>query len=79
MKAAELIRQYNLSMAIFAPGWTHEMLSKVAEQSVISQFLLRDDALWASLWPFLYTHPICDYFQTDFHIGLDFVGHFECF
>lgn len=32
-KAAEMIRRYGLSMAIFAPGWTHETL-EVSERSV---------------------------------------------
>ncbi|XP_066252935.1 uncharacterized protein ENGase [Euwallacea similis] len=71
-KAAQIIRKYNLSMAIFAPGWTHETMTKTDEKANFCTFLNRDDALWATLWPYLYTHPINDFFETDFHIGLDF-------
>ncbi|XP_050304273.1 cytosolic endo-beta-N-acetylglucosaminidase [Anthonomus grandis grandis] len=71
-KATQAVRKYNLSMAIFAPGWTHETMDK--ERTAVnsfSTFLNRDDTLWASLWPYLYTHPINEFFQTDFHLGLD--------
>ncbi|XP_066140269.1 cytosolic endo-beta-N-acetylglucosaminidase [Euwallacea fornicatus] len=71
-KAAQIIRKYNLSMAIFAPGWTHETMTKTAEEADLCTFLNRDDALWATLWPYLYTHPINNFFETDFHVGLDF-------
>ncbi|CAG9766938.1 unnamed protein product [Ceutorhynchus assimilis] len=70
-KAVELISKHNLSMAIFAPGWTHETMAKVSSESTFRKFLNRDDAFWASLWPFLYTHPVNDFFETDFHVGLD--------
>lgn len=71
----ELARKHDLSIAIFAPGWTHETLEKNHESSAFHRFLNRDDAFWASLWPYLYTHPINDFFETDFHLGLDYVSY----
>ncbi|KAJ8959127.1 hypothetical protein NQ318_022385 [Aromia moschata] len=64
-----MVTRYNLSMAIFAPGWTHETLGK--SDQFFKQFLDRDSAFWCSLWPYMYTHPINKYFTTDFYIGLD--------
>ncbi|KAL1494460.1 hypothetical protein ABEB36_010058 [Hypothenemus hampei] len=71
-KAAEVIRKYKLSMALFAPGWTHETLEKNANMPEFVQFLNKDDSLWINLWSYLYTHPINHFFQTNFHVGLDF-------
>ncbi|ERL84702.1 cytosolic endo-beta-N-acetylglucosaminidase isoform X2 [Dendroctonus ponderosae] len=71
-KATKLARKHDLSIAIFAPGWTHETLEKNLQSTAFHRFLNRDDAFWASLWPYLYTHPINDFFETDFHIGLDY-------
>ncbi|XP_074040961.1 cytosolic endo-beta-N-acetylglucosaminidase isoform X2 [Leptinotarsa decemlineata] len=68
-KAAEIARRHNLSIAIFAPGWTHETL-EVTDQ-FFEEFLNRDTAFWSSLSPYMYTHPINTYFSTDFYIGLD--------
>ncbi|CAH0563881.1 unnamed protein product [Brassicogethes aeneus] len=76
-KAAEKIRQYNLSMAIFAPGWTHETL-KPEDGPFFETFVNRDTAFWKSLAPYLYTHPTNTVFETDFHIGLD-KNHFNIF
>lgn len=71
-----MVSKYNLSTAIFAPGWTHETMEKTPENSAFRRFLNRDDAFWASLWPYLYTHPLNDFFETDFHVGLDSVSCF---
>lgn len=64
-----MIRRYNLSIAIFAPGWTHETLTHT--EHFFNDFLNRDSTFWSSLWPYFYTHPITDYFETNFYIGLD--------
>lgn len=74
-KAAQVIRQHNLSMAIFAPGWTHETLS-LNQRNIrfFESFINRDCAFWSSLWPYLYTHPIRDYFHTNFFIGVNQVS-----
>ncbi|KAJ8922923.1 hypothetical protein NQ315_001466 [Exocentrus adspersus] len=68
-KATEMASRYNLSLAVFAPGWTHETLEK--SDTFFEQFLNRDSAFWSSLWPYFYTHPIRNYFTTNFYIGLD--------
>nr|CAI5841975.1 unnamed protein product [Callosobruchus analis] len=68
-KAVEVVTRCNLSMAIFAPGWTHETLGKV--ELLFYKFYNRDSAFWCSLWPYLYTHPLNNYFTTNFYIGLD--------
>lgn len=68
------------SLAIFAPAWTHEALcseqnlsSQVAMGEYLDQygmFLLRDRALWGSIWPFLNTKVPCQMpFQTSFCRG----------
>ncbi|XP_030751672.1 cytosolic endo-beta-N-acetylglucosaminidase isoform X1 [Sitophilus oryzae] len=69
-KAVELVSKYNLSMAIFAPGWTYETMDKNPENTRFSRFLTRDDTFWFSLLPYLYTRPINDFFFTNFHLGL---------
>ncbi|CAH2038170.1 unnamed protein product, partial [Iphiclides podalirius] len=61
-EAVKLAHAYGCSLAVFAPAWTHEAL---ADESCDVQlaagvahyrlFLLRERALWASLWPFLST------------------------
>lgn len=58
-------------MAIFAQGWTYETLSKEPEHNYLERFLNRDNAFWRSLWPFLFTHPITNLFNTSFYIGTD--------
>lgn len=58
-------------MAIFAQGWTHETLAKEPEHNYLERFLNRDNAFWRCLWPFLYTHPITNLFNTSFYIGTD--------
>lgn len=62
----------NLSVAIFAPGWTHETLNK--SEKFFESFYNRDLAFWRSLWPYMYTHPITTYFTTHFYVGLDEVS-----
>ncbi|XP_076263427.1 cytosolic endo-beta-N-acetylglucosaminidase isoform X2 [Rhynchophorus ferrugineus] len=70
-KAVEVVSKYNLSMALFAPGWTYETMDKYPSETAFSRFLTRDDTLWSSLKPFLFTHPINYMFSTSFHIGLN--------
>lgn len=64
-------------MALFAPGWTYESLQR--SDQLFEQFLNQDSAFWTSLWPYLYTHPINDYFNTNFYVGLDQVCHFQLY
>lgn len=64
-----MITRHNLSMALFATGWTYESLPE--SDDLFDDFLNKDSTFWLSLWPYLYTHPINDYFQTNFYIGLD--------
>ncbi|XP_011052614.1 PREDICTED: cytosolic endo-beta-N-acetylglucosaminidase isoform X1 [Acromyrmex echinatior] len=63
--ALNLIREKGLSVAIFAPGWTHEYFGP-------STFLILEDLFWAQLFPYLYVHvPIFenDTFKTSFCRG----------
>nr|XP_050861167.1 cytosolic endo-beta-N-acetylglucosaminidase-like isoform X1 [Vespula vulgaris] len=63
--ALERIRKQNLSVAIFAPGWTHEYFGP-------KTFGQLEDMFWAQLFPFLYVHiPIYDNerFNTSFCRG----------
>ena len=70
-KAAQVIRRHHLSMAIFAPGWTHETLPiNENRQKFFEDFVNRDCAFWNSLWPYLYTHPITHFFKTSFFMGV---------
>ncbi|XP_041978108.1 cytosolic endo-beta-N-acetylglucosaminidase [Aricia agestis] len=73
-QAVEVAHKHGCSLAIFAPAWTHEARG----DSVIhgpalepyDQFLVRDRALWGSLWPYLNTRlPIALPFQTAFCRG----------
>ncbi|KAK5641493.1 hypothetical protein RI129_010040 [Pyrocoelia pectoralis] len=69
--AVEKIREHNLSIAIFAQGWTHETLDPEPADTLLERFLIRDNAFWKSLWPYLYTHPINTLFETFFYVGVD--------
>ncbi|KAK2581092.1 hypothetical protein KPH14_007916 [Odynerus spinipes] len=63
--ALERIRKQNLSVAIFAPGWTHEYFGP-------KTFYQLEDMFWAQLFPFLHIHvPIYDneIFKTSFCRG----------
>ncbi|XP_036149552.1 cytosolic endo-beta-N-acetylglucosaminidase isoform X2 [Monomorium pharaonis] len=63
--ALDLIRKQGLSVAIFAPGWTHEYFGP-------STFLILEDLFWAQLFPYSYVHvPIFedDTFKTSFCRG----------
>lgn len=65
LKALNLIREQGLSVAIFAPGWTHEYFGP-------STFPILEDLFWAQLFPYLYVHvPIFedDTFKTSFCRG----------
>jgi endo-beta-N-acetylglucosaminidase D len=60
-----LIRKQGLSVAIFAPGWTHEYFGP-------STFQMLEDLFWAQLFPYLYIHiPIYEDvpFKTSFCRG----------
>ncbi|EFN68758.1 Cytosolic endo-beta-N-acetylglucosaminidase [Camponotus floridanus] len=63
--ALDLIRKQDLSVAIFAPGWTHEYFGP-------STFQVLEDLFWAQLFPYLYVHvPIYEdeTFKTSFCRG----------
>ncbi|XP_050455330.1 cytosolic endo-beta-N-acetylglucosaminidase [Cataglyphis hispanica] len=63
--ALDLIRKQGLSVAIFAPGWTHEYFGP-------STFKILEDLFWAQLFPYLYVHvPIYEdeTFKTSFCRG----------
>lgn len=54
IQALEKIRKFNLSAAIFAPGWTHENFGP-------STFDRVEKIFWAQLAPLMYVHvPIYD-------------------
>ncbi|XP_050424931.1 cytosolic endo-beta-N-acetylglucosaminidase [Adelges cooleyi] len=60
-KSLKIIRKYDLSVAIFAPGWTYETLIDK------KQFTETENAFWRSLYPFMYIHipstlPLCTNF-----------------
>lgn len=60
-----MIRKHDLSVAIFAPGWTHEYFGPRTFQTL-------EDLFWAQLFPYLYVHvPIYDNetFKTSFCRG----------
>lgn len=72
--------KYGCSLAIFAPAWTHEALSEepgdsncvvnAGDLDKYEQFLLRERALWCSVWPYLVTKlPTKLPFQTSFCRG----------
>ncbi|KAG1968327.1 cytosolic endo-beta-N-acetylglucosaminidase [Pimephales promelas] len=50
-KALELIRKYDLSTAIFAPGWVYEIHEK-------ADFQQNQDKFWSLLSEFLYIHRL---------------------
>lgn len=64
-QALEIIRDRGLSVAIFAPGWTHEYFGPMT-------FDWLEDVFWAQLIPYLYVHvPLYDseLFVTSFCRG----------
>ncbi|CAD6230850.1 GSCOCG00006846001-RA-CDS [Cotesia congregata] len=64
-EAVEIIREYNLSVAIFASSWTYENFKG-------QTFELLEDIFWAQLTPYMYIHvPIYDneVFSTSFSHG----------
>ncbi|XP_015127692.1 cytosolic endo-beta-N-acetylglucosaminidase isoform X2 [Diachasma alloeum] len=65
LHALERIRKFNLSVAIFAPGWTHENFGP-------STFEKIENIFWAQLTPLLYIHVPIYYnesFETSFCRG----------
>ncbi|XP_026486642.2 uncharacterized protein LOC113393797 [Vanessa tameamea] len=79
-EAIQVAFTYGCSLAIFAPAWTYEAMSEdVGDINIIEnadeldtyeRFLLRDRALWCSLWPYLNTKlPSALPFQTSFCRG----------
>ncbi|BES95801.1 Glycosyl hydrolase family 85 [Nesidiocoris tenuis] len=61
-----MIRRYNLSAAIFAPGWVHETLEEDEEHT----FLQRDYKFWACLYDYLFVSgPGQLPFETSFCVG----------
>ncbi|CAH0578949.1 unnamed protein product [Chrysodeixis includens] len=80
-EAIRVAHQVGCSLAIFAPAWTTEAQTtdKADYNFVImaenldnfGQALLRDRALWDSIWPFLNTRVPCQMpFQTSFCRGM---------
>ncbi|XP_050520010.1 cytosolic endo-beta-N-acetylglucosaminidase isoform X2 [Daktulosphaira vitifoliae] len=66
-KSLELIRQYDLSVAIFAPGWTYETLS---DKKLLIE---NENTFWRTLYPYMYIHipstlPLCTYFCRGYGI-----------
>lgn len=66
-KSLRLIRKYDLSVAIFAPGWTYETLNDK------SKFSITEDKFWRKLYPYLYIHlpstlPFCTHFCRGYGI-----------
>ncbi|XP_046403730.1 cytosolic endo-beta-N-acetylglucosaminidase isoform X2 [Ischnura elegans] len=62
-KALEVARKYNLSVAIFAPGWVHEIHGP-------ENFSNLEYFFWKTLQPYLYLHgPTKLPFQTSFCHG----------
>lgn len=60
-KSLEIIRKYDLSVAIFAPGWTYETLIDK------SKFITAENKFWRKLYPYMYIHipsnlPFSTYF-----------------
>lgn len=70
-KAVDLIRKHGLSVAIFAPGWTHERITPLPADTLFERFIDRENAFWKTLWPFLFTHPITRPFTTIFYTGVE--------
>ncbi|XP_034941468.1 cytosolic endo-beta-N-acetylglucosaminidase [Chelonus insularis] len=76
IEALKNIREHDLSVAIFAPGWTHENFNA-------KDFMLIENIFWAQLTPYLYVHvPIYENvsFSSSFCIGSGekFYYHGEC-
>ncbi|NXC30342.1 ENASE acetylglucosaminidase, partial [Campylorhamphus procurvoides] len=63
-KSLRLIRQQNLSAAIFAPGWVYEHLGE-------ENFLQNENRFWGLLADYLPTHSICTLpLATSFSLGM---------
>ncbi|XP_063361794.1 cytosolic endo-beta-N-acetylglucosaminidase [Cydia amplana] len=68
-EAVKIAHKYDLSLAIFAPAWTHEALDPIA--CWFRTYTLRERAFWTSVWPFLNTKlPTTLPFTTSFCTGL---------
>lgn len=70
------IKQYNLSIGIFAPGWTFETLPNEkpmideGRDGINTKFLQRNTRFWALLWKHLYSRgPNVLPFYTSFCLG----------
>ncbi|XP_048482903.1 cytosolic endo-beta-N-acetylglucosaminidase [Plutella xylostella] len=82
-QAVKIAHKHGCSLAIFAPAWTREAVPDPAPDpapdapapddpspDTLQQFLLRDRALWGSLWPWLSTRlPARLPFTTSFCRG----------
>ncbi|XP_063619019.1 cytosolic endo-beta-N-acetylglucosaminidase [Cydia splendana] len=68
-EAVKVAHKHGLSLAIFAPAWTHEALDPI--DSWFRTYTLRERAFWTSVWPFLNTKlPKTLPFSTSFCTGL---------
>lgn len=79
-KTLEKVVQQNFSVAIFAPGWTHENIdiskffcepgSDEYRDKRNASFLERNDRLWNSMYPFMFLNgPKTMPFTSNFSIG----------
>ncbi|KAL4720943.1 hypothetical protein ACJJTC_002835 [Scirpophaga incertulas] len=79
-EAVKIAHRYGCSMAVFAPAWSHEAITMDADDQnsvaladgldKYAQFLLRDRALWGSIWRYLNTRVPCQLpFKTSFCRG----------
>ncbi|XP_015511379.1 cytosolic endo-beta-N-acetylglucosaminidase isoform X1 [Neodiprion lecontei] len=69
--ALRKIREHHLSVAIFAPGWTHEYLGP-------KTFIDTENLFWAQLFPYLYIHvPLYDNetFRTSLCLGVGLTNY----
>lgn len=72
-QALDLVRKYNFSVAIFAPGWTHENFGP-------QHFNVVDDIFWSLIFPYLYIHvPIYEdeIFRSTFCRGAGRNYHYD--
>ncbi|XP_046734350.1 cytosolic endo-beta-N-acetylglucosaminidase isoform X1 [Diprion similis] len=69
--ALRKIREHDLSVAIFAPGWTHEYFGPTI-------FVDTENLFWAQLFSYLYIHvPLYDNetFRTSFCLGVGLANY----
>lgn len=68
-RGLQVARNMDLSVAIFAPGWTHETTEAEPVDTFFYRFFLNDQVFWRALMPYLFTHPTNKPFDTNFELG----------